>query len=429
VRILFLGVQFEPEIMALAPFNTEMCRHLQQQGHEVTAVVGFPSYPQWSVAEGYRGRWYAREDHDGVRVLRVWQYVPRRPTALRRVLFDSTFAVTSVLAALRLRRPDVVIATCSPLQLGASAALLGALWRRPFLFHLQDLLPESATETGMVSNRRLVALAQRLADTVYARATTVSAIGHGILDVLRRRGVPDDKLAYLPNWTDLDRFRPGQDDGAAWRERHGIPRDAFVAMYIGNFGFKQDMATVVRAAALLQDRPDVRVVLVGGGSDHDRVAQVAAELDLPGLHLLPVQPAGDLPAMAAAADVFLLHQKRQVVDMVVPSKLLTYGAAGRPVVLAGNPRSEGARFVEKAVAGPVVEPESPEALAEAVRALQDDAVARREYGENARRHVEEHFARPDLLERLEQIVTATARRRPAGRRRLARRLARRRARS
>jgi colanic acid biosynthesis glycosyl transferase WcaI len=419
VRILFLGVQFEPEIMALAPFNTEMCRHLHERGHEVTAVVGFPSYPQWSVAEEYRGRWYAEEDHDGVRVLRVWQYVPRRPTALRRILFDSTFAVTSVLAALRVRRPDVVIATCSPLQLGASAALLGALWRRPFVFHLQDLLPESATETGMVTDRRLVGLVQRLADAVYARATTVSAIGHGILDALRRRGVPDDKLAYLPNWTDLDRFRPG-DDGRAWRDRHGIPRDAFVAMYIGNFGVKQDMSTVVRAAALLRDRSDVRVVLVGGGSDHENVARLAAELDPPNLHLLPVQPAGDLPAMAAAADVFLLHQVRQVVDMVVPSKLLTYGAAGRPVVLAGSPRSEGARFVEKAVAGPIVEPESPEAVAEAVRTLQDDPVARREFGENARRHVEEHFARPDLLERLEQIVDAAARR-PRERRRLLRR--------
>ena len=51
MRVLFLGVQYEPEIMALAPFNTEMCRHLHEQGHEVTAVVGFPSYPQWAVHE------------------------------------------------------------------------------------------------------------------------------------------------------------------------------------------------------------------------------------------------------------------------------------------------------------------------------------------------------------------------------------------
>ena len=408
MRVLFLGVQYEPEIMALAPFNTEMCRHLHEQGHQVTAVVGFPSYPQWRVDEEYRGRWYAEEDHGGVRVLRVWQYVPSVPTALRRILFDTTFAVTSVLAALRSPRPDVILATCSPLQLGASAAVLGALWRRPFVFHLQDLLPESATEVGLVTDSRVVALTQRLADAVYARATTVSAIGHGILDALRRRGVPEQKLAYLPNWTDLDRFPLDGDDGAAWRARHGIAADAFVVMYIGNFGFKQDMSTVVRAAAELSGRPGIEVVLVGGGSDHRHVTAVAEDLRPPNLRLLPVQPAGDLPAMAAAADVFVLHQKRQVVDMVVPSKLLTYGAAGKPIVLAGNTSSQGARFVAEADAGPVVEAESPGALAAAIQALQDDPEGRRRYGANARRHVEQNFGRSRVLQCLDQVVAAAA---------------------
>lgn len=421
MRILFLGVQYEPEIMALAPFNTEMCRHLREQGHEVTAVVGFPSYPHWEVDEEYRGRWFAEEDHDGVRVLRVWQYVPATPTALRRILFDTTFAITAVLASLRLRRPDVILATCSPLQLGASAAVLGALWRRPFVFHLQDLLPESATEIGMVTNSRVVALTRRIADAIYARATTVSAIGHGILDALRRRAVPEEKLAYLPNWTDLERFSVPDEDVSAWRARHGIPADAFVVMYIGNFGFKQDMSTVVRAAALLADRPDVRVVLVGHGSDHQQVAALAGELDLPNLHLLPVQPPEDLTTMAAAADVFVLHQKQQVVDMVVPSKLLTYGAAGKPTVLAGNVDSAGAHFVKEAGAGPVVEAESPESLAAAIRGLQDDPEARRLYGENARRHVEDNFARPRVLQRLDEVLAAAAARRPVRRRRLRRR--------
>ncbi|WP_222262187.1 glycosyltransferase family 4 protein [Modestobacter marinus] len=409
MKILFLGVQFEPEVTGAAPLNTDLCRYLQEQGHEVTAVVGFPSYPQWEVYEGYRGRWYAEEDHDGVRVLRVWQYVPRTPTAVRRILFDTTVAITSVLAALRTRRPDVILAVSTPLQMGLSAAILGTLWRRPFVFHMQDLLPESATEVGMVNNRRVVGLIHRLADAIYSRAATVSTIGHGILDALRRRGVPEEKLAYLPNWVDLDRFPVASDEqGRAWRAQHGIGADQFVVMYIGSFGFKQDMVTVVRAAAHLTDRPDVQVVLVGDGADHPRVREVAAELDLPNLRLLPVQPRDDLPAMSAAADVFVLHQKREVVDMVVPSKLLTYGAAGKPIVLAGHPDSQGARLVSEADAGPVVEPESPRALAEAIGALHDDPAARRRCGANARRFVAANFDRSQVLPRLAEVVTTAA---------------------
>jgi colanic acid biosynthesis glycosyl transferase WcaI len=409
VKILFLGVQFEPEVTGAAPLNTDLCRYLRDQGHDVTAVVGFPSYPQWSVYPGYRGRWYMEEDHDGVRVVRVWQYVPRIPTAVRRVLFDTTVAITSVLAALRKGRPDVILAVSTPLQMGLSAAVLGMIWRRPFVFHLQDLLPESATEVGMVKNRRVVGLIHRLADAIYSRATTVSTIGHGILDALRRRGVPEGKLAYLPNWVDLDRFPiASQEQGQAWRRQHGVDPDKFVVMYIGNFGFKQDMVTVVRAAAHLTDRPDVELVLIGDGADHPGVRAAAAELDLPNLRLLPVQPSGDLPAMSAAADVFVLHQKREVVDMVVPSKLLTYGAAGKPIVLAGHPDSQGARLVSEAGAGPVVEPESPTALAAAIGALLDDPAARRRCGANARRFVEANFDRSAVLPRLAEIMTAAA---------------------
>jgi colanic acid biosynthesis glycosyl transferase WcaI len=419
MRVLFLGIQFEPEVMALAPFNSELCHYLDERGHDVTAIVGFPSYPQWVVQEPYRGRWFADEDHDGVRVLRVWQYVPEVPSALKRIVFDTTIGLTSILAGLRLRRPDVILATCSPLQLGASAAVLGAWWRRPYVFHLQDLLPESATEVGMVTDRRIVGLIGRFADAIYARATTVSGIGHGILDALRRRGVPEEKLAYLPNWNDAERFRVPPEAGPAWRAAHGIDADAFVVMYIGNFGYKQDMSTVVRAAALLADDPGIQVVLVGEGSDRPAVTALAAELDLPGLVLLPVQPREDLEAMAAAADVFVVHQKREVVDMVVPSKLLTYGAAGRPIVMAGNADSEGARFVRDAKAGPVVEPESPEALASAVRALRADPEARRRHGEDVRRHVSENFSSSRVLARLEEIlVQAASQGRPQRRRRL-----------
>lgn len=403
MKILFLGTQFEPEVTALAPFNTDLCKYLVRQGHEVTAIVGFPSYPQWRVHEEYRSRWYAEEDRDGVRVIRVRQYVPQRPSAVRRILFDTTFSAAAFLAALRLKRPDVILAACSPLQIGVTAAALGRLWRRPFVFHIQDLLPESATEVGMLRNRRIIALTGRLADLVYRRAAAVSAIGHGFIESLRRRGVPDRKLVYLPNWVDVDRF-DGSADGAAWRAGKGISPDAFVAMYIGNFGFKQDMSVVVRAAEALRDESGIEFVLVGDGSDRPKVTALAESLKLSNLRLLEVQPAVDLPSMAAAADLFLVHQSADVIEMVVPSKLLTYGAAGRPIVLAGNTASEGARFVQDSGCGQVVSPESPVELAKVVKDMSTDPASCRELGARAREYVAANFGRLQVLARLEGVL-------------------------
>jgi colanic acid biosynthesis glycosyl transferase WcaI len=407
VRILFLGTQFEPEITALAPFNTDLCKYLVSQGHEVTAVVGFPSYPQWRVREEYRGKWYAEEDHDGVRVIRVRQYVPQQPRAIGRVLFDTSFSVAALLAALRLKRPDVILAACSPLQIGVTAAALGWLWRRPFVFHIQDLLPESATEVGLLTNRRIIKLTGKVADVVYRRAAAVSAIGHGFIASLRRRGVPDDKLVYLPNWVDVNKFDDSV-NGGAWRAGQSIPPDAFVAMYIGNFGFKQDMSVVGRAAEALRHESGITFVLVGEGSDRPKVTALAESLNLSNLQLLEVQPAADLPAMAAAADIFLVHQSPDVIEMVVPSKLLTYGAAGRPIVVAGNPASEGARFVQEGRCGHVVAPESPMDLAKVVKDMSADRACCRELGVRAREYVAANFGRQKVLAKLEVTLEDAA---------------------
>ena len=407
MRVLFLGAGFEPEVTALAPYNTDLCKYLVGRGHEVTAIVGFPNYPQWRKYDEYRGRFFAKENHDGVRVLRVPQYIPAEPTPVRRIAYDTTFAASALVAGLSVRRPDVILATCSPLQLGVTAAVLSSRWRRPFVFHIQDLLPEGAIALGMLRNARAIAAANAMADFVYEHASTVTGIGLGLLEALRRRGVPQTKLAYLPNWVDIHKIAPA-DRMSDWRRQQDIGPEKFVVMYIGNLGYKQDMAVVVSAAALLQGQRDIEFVIVGDGSERAKIARYIAGLALQNTRLLEVQPSGELGGMAAAADLFVVHQTREVVDMVVPSKLLTYASAGRPILLAGVPASEGARFVADSGGGLVVEPQNPADLADAILSLRAEPEKRARMAANARGYVEERFARERVLADLERLMRRTA---------------------
>jgi colanic acid biosynthesis glycosyl transferase WcaI len=405
--VLFLGAAFEPEITALAPYNTDLCKYLVSRGHKVAAVVGFPNYPRWRRFDQYSGRIIAKENHAGVHVIRVPQYVPSEPTPIRRIAYDTSFAASAVAGGLSAGRPDLIIATCSPLQIGVTAAALAARWHRPFIFHVQDLLPEGAIALGMLRNRHAIAAANAMADFIYGRAERVTAIGRGLLRSLRLRGVPEEKLEYLPNWVDVRKIVPA-DRMSDWRVRHSITADKFLVMYIGNLGYKQDMSVVVDAAARISPRSGIEFVIVGDGSERTKIKRRIAELQVANVRLMPVQSGNDLAGMAAAADLFILHQTRQVIDMVVPSKLLTYASAGRPILLAGSPESEGARFVEESRAGLVVRPQDAAALADAILALRDEPETRAEMGANARRFVESRFARDKVLLDMETIMRLVA---------------------
>lgn len=410
MKVLVLCAAYYPEVTALGPFNTDLCTYLVEQGHDVTAVVAFPHYPQWKKAEEYRGVFLKRETHRGVRLIRVPMYIPQHPSPMRRIAYDSSYGLSALIAGgLFGGSPDVIAAMCSPLQAGAVAALLGMARRAPFVFHLQDLLPEGAVALGMLSNPIAIKAAEALSQSIYARADRVTAIGAGFLDALAGKGVPSNKLVYLPNWVDTEWIRPLPQMNS-FRQQVGAGNDDFLVGYVGNFGFKQQMETLVDAARLLRDHRNIRFVLIGDGARKQAAVAASTAAKLENIQFLGVQPRDTLPEMLAANDLHILHQRREVVDMVVPSKLLTYSASCRPILFAGVPESEGAKYVVSADAGVVIQPEDPMALAEAIIGLQADASERERLARNGRRYVEENFNRDRILARAEALLTDVAER-------------------
>ena len=381
---------------------------MTERGHEVTAVVAFPHYPQWKKADEYRGVRFARETHKGVHLIRVPMYLPRQPSPMRRIAYDSSFAASALVAgALFGGSPDVIVAMCSPLQVGATAALLGFVRRVPFVFHLQDLLPEGAVALGMLRNPTAIKLAEGLARAIYARADCVSAIGEGYIEVLKRKDVPKTKIVYLPNWVDTELIRPLPRMNA-FRVTNGFDERDFLVGYVGNFGFKQQMETVVESARLLRGHRDIRFVLVGDGAQKQKAVAIAQAAKLENVVFLGVQPRDALPEMLAAMDLHILHQRKEVIDMVVPSKLLAYSASGRPILFAGDPESEGAKFIVNAGSGTIIAPEDPKVLAEAIVARQANPSEGERHARNGRRYVEENFNRDRELARAEALLLQVA---------------------
>src|SRR5690606_1202493 len=133
----------------------------------------------------------------------------------------------------------------------------------------------------------------------------------------------------FPNWADIKFIQPM--NGHRFREQLGYQSDDFVMMYAGNMGEKQGLELIVEAARQLKAHSNVKFVMIGAGVAKARLEAYAAANELTNVQFLPVQPYADLPYMLAAADLHLIMQKSQASDIVMPSKLTSILAAGRPV--------------------------------------------------------------------------------------------------
>ena len=140
MKILVLGTNFHPEITGVAPLTTELCTYLVKQGHQVEVVCTFPHYPEWLKRKEHKWKFFDYQIFQGVEINRVWNYVPRKPSTLSRIMYDTIIGISVLLGSFFVKnRPSVILAICSPLQMGFTAWIVSKIYKAPFYFHIQDL--------------------------------------------------------------------------------------------------------------------------------------------------------------------------------------------------------------------------------------------------------------------------------------------------
>lgn len=387
MRVVVWGINYAPEFTGIAPHSVALCEFLLQQGHDVEMVTSFAYYPTWQKRPEDRARLYRTDVINGVPVHRCWHFVPRRVSALKRILHEGSFVFTSTLRALFLRRPDVFVVVSPPLLLGVAGWLVGKLKRAPFVFHVQDMQPDAAVGLGMLKANWFTRALYGLEAFAYRHAARVSGITQGMLRTFRGKGVPDAKLVYFPNAIDLktDEAPPQQ---GGFRKRHGFAEDEFLAVYAGNLGVKQGLEVLLETAALLREQR-IRFLICGDGAQREALAARAAEMKLPNFSMLPLQAGGDYRALLVDADVCFITQQTGAGNSFFPSKLLGLLAESKPVVTVAAPECELALSLVEGNFGVNVPPGQPRELAAVLEALAKDRQRLADYGAAGRRYVEQ----------------------------------------
>jgi len=398
MKILIVSQYFWPENFRI----NDLARELKDRGHQVTVLTGIPNYPVGRWFEGYGLASCGQENWEGVRIVRAPMVRRMSGRGWQLALNYMSYAVAaSLLGPLWCRgRFDVVFAyEPSPFTVGIPALVMRRLKRAPMMFWVQDLWPESLKAAGAVRSEFILKAVGRMVRWIYTRCDRVLVQSEAFIKLAVAAGANPERIRYFPNWAESF-YRPVIPSGNTVKPE-GLP-DGFLIMFAGNMGEAQSLQTILGAAERLRDVRDIHWIMIGDGRRRGWMREEAAKRGLDRIHFPGSFAADRMPLFFSQAEALLVTLKRDdVFARVVPSKVQSYMACGRPIVAALD--GEGRRVIEMAHAGVAAAAEDAQGLADAVLHLYNLKPAERQaMGGAGQTYYEAHFKRDLLVNQLEQ---------------------------
>lgn len=393
MNILVFSQYFYPENFRI---NT-LCRELKQRGHQVTVVTGYPQYPYGKIYEGYGFDIPYETQWNGIKICRLKVH-PRGGNLLGmlRNTVDYVVQANRWVKNCREKFDAVYVFEVSPVTVGLPAVTYKKKFGVPMFFNLQDLWPENVEEVLGIRFGPLTWLINRIVDRIYDGSDKILCASNGFADNLRRRGVPEEKIVFWPQFC----LEPNLQDV----QKPGIYReDTFNIVFAGNLGDAQGLDLMVEAAKELKGST-IRWYLVGDGRARVRLEQKVRECgvteEVVFLGRVSEKEADRYVHFADCA--YLSFKDNKIFNMTLPAKLQTYLACGTPILAAAG--GESARLVGDNGIGLVCQPRLEDLVKTAKQAA---AMTRQEHaamGKAARTYYERHFTMDALVTKLEEML-------------------------
>jgi glycosyltransferase involved in cell wall biosynthesis len=399
-RLLLLTQYFAPEIGAAQTRLYEFGQELSGLGWEVEVLTALPNYPTGKVFKGYEPGKPVRETLGRLSVVRV-PLKPAQKGFINRLVCYYSFVMSANRWGRKLcNKPDVLFVESPPLFIGAAAVSLSKYWGVPFVFNVSDLWPESARSMGVVKNRLMLYLAERLELSYYRRAALVTGTAVEIVSSVRQRSPTPAEL--ITNGVDMERFGPQYADDAARSLLGTDGRVTFV--YAGVMGAAQGLDRILDVSSRVTDLSQVQFVLIGEGAERESLKRRVQVERLHNVQVLGPQPKERIPALLAAADG-VFNVLKFSIPGAVPSKIYEAMATGLPILFGGE--GEGARRILEANAGIVVPYGDITALEHGIRKLATQPDLRQQFGKAGRLAAEKLYSRKEIARRLHELLLTT----------------------
>lgn len=387
-NITFISLNYAPEDTAIGLYSTQWVDFLKEAGYNVTVVTAFPYYPKWEISNEYKDKsTFLKEQFNGSTVLRYKQYVPKKPSFLKRIIHLSDFTFGSFFNLFKIKKCDLVISVVP----FTTSVFLGYIHKKRFKaklwMHIQDFEFDAALQTGVGNNKNIIfSLLFKLEKWLFSKADLASTISYSMLNRLSEK--TKSEQFFLPNWIDDEKINPIN----AQTHKYLKSKKTKI-LYSGNIGDKQDWVAFIQFCIDLNPSK-YEVVIVGDGSKKEMVCN--AILALNHVNYYPPVPFEELSDLLCSTDVHVLFQKPEVIDTVMPSKVLGMMASAKPSVIIGNNKSEVKSIFDASGAGLYFTQYSEEIIS-GLEKLTEDKQLLTLQGKKARQYVIDNFSKEKIL--------------------------------
>lgn len=384
-HVLIISQIYPPDLGGSATRALNVAKGLIANGARVTVVAAFPHYPEGKIPTRYKWKPLVQDQEGQVRVIRTFVPGLESKGMMQRLVLFLSFIISSLFALPLVRDIDAVFASNPQILSAFPAKIYSKVSSSPLILNVDDLWPESLYDLGMLRSGPGQGAAESVARVAYSLADKIAPISSGYVSVLRSKyGVPADRIVTVPGGVDLSMFPLSN----TFARKDG----EFVVLYLGAFSPAYDFQQVLKAAKLLEDEKDVRIVLQGAGEVLAKVEKGTTALGLTNVtingYVIPRQQAAGL--MLASDALLLPLSGLPNIELGFSSKIYEYQAAGKPIICCSN--GNAAQYIETTGSGVRIMPGDYAALAKAVRFLKQNPTIAEMMGRAGRSSVERNYS-------------------------------------
>lgn len=398
MKILFITDNFPPEVNAPATRTFEHCKEWVKKGDEVTVITCAPNFPKGKVYEGYKNKLFQKEEIEGIKVIRVWSYISANEGFAKRIIDFLSFAFMAFWVGL-FKKTDIIIATSPQFFTTWTAETLATLKRKPWVFELRDIWPESIRAVGAISgDSKIFKFLEKIELRLYKRSSRVISVTESFKKTLIERGIDSKKVKVVINGANLERFSKMEKD-AALVEKYNL-KGKFVAGYVGTHGMAHKLDFILNSWP--KNNPDFHLMLMGDGAEKSKLIVLAKALNITNISFIPSMLKEDVPAYLSLMDVSLVPLKKsELFKTVIPSKIFENSAMQIPILLGVE--GESADIIQKYNAGLCFEPENKEDFLTKLNLLKEDQTVYENCQEGCLRLAKE-FDRKKMAENMRNFL-------------------------
>jgi colanic acid biosynthesis glycosyl transferase WcaI len=403
LKIQVLSQSFFPDHTGIANYASDFAFYAAKKGNTVEVITGYPFYPQWRKRNEDKHKLYSTEYANGVKILRGYLYVPKKPTLVGRLIQEVSLLISASFNYFRAGKPDVIVVFTTPISLGYLTSIFKKLYKCKLVINVQDFQLEAAASLGMASKNTAYKILSKIEAVSYKNADLVSSISPSMYKILtQKKNLPENKVFLWPNWF-------GKKDNIEtptinkFRKEHQIDENAVLVGYAGNIGVKQGLELLVDLAKMFDQDFRIYFVIIGEGAALPDLKNYASELSVSNLKFIDLLDQDQYQDFLNDLDIFFLPQKKTEFDVYFPSKLLSLLDVNKLVLLSADKESELYKTFKSENLGMVTEYGDIHHIQKLLNQLLTDKSGMRVFKMDAKQYVQQFYREKVLNEALKKI--------------------------